>query len=58
MKIQNPTAADLEKLDRLISGVFMSNRPYESMAKWFRVLLGEDNLRHINCIYQADDPVP
>lgn len=57
MKIQNPTAEELDKLDKLVSGIFMKNTPEESMAKWFNVLLGEDNLKHINCIYKDERPV-
>jgi len=57
MKIQNPTSEDLNALDKLATGVFMENTPDESMAKWFRVLLGEDNLKHINCIFKEEKPV-
>ena len=57
MKIQNPAKEELGKLDKLISGVFMKNTPDESMAEWFNVLLGEDNLKHINCIYKDERPV-
>ena len=57
MKIQNPAAEELGMLDKLISGVFMPKTPDESMAKWFNVLLGEDNQEHINCVYKDERPV-
>ncbi len=57
MEIKNPSKEELGMLDELITGVFMINTPDESMAKWFRVLLGEDNLKHINCVYKEGKPV-